>query len=201
LQWNPWKIPYAKPSISYHHSWPNFFKKFFCLIGSICLLIFKQLNSVTMHIFSEWVEREGEKTFRYTPNLSTLVKWQLLIWFWWNLIEEVLTRRYGQISVSSKLVQWHTLFKGINEILPILHLLFDHFAWKHIMPLSYEFHPNQRSESQILFKNVYGILLAISYIFHLTIKILGTRDIHKIYYMTMKLIKLVAVKAIHHLCI
>jgi len=49
------------------------------------------------------------------------------------------------------------------------------------MPLSYEFHPNQHRESQILLKNANVILPAISYIFYLTSKILGTRDVHKIY--------------------
>jgi len=49
------------------------------------------------------------------------------------------------------------------------------------MPLSYEFHPNLHSESQILLKNVNGILPAIFYIFHLTWKTLGTRDVLKIY--------------------
>jgi len=46
-------------------------------MGSICLPIFKQLNSVTMHIFSEWVERERENiqthsTFERTVKVTTV---------------------------------------------------------------------------------------------------------------------------------
>jgi hypothetical protein len=49
------------------------------------------------------------------------------------------------------------------------------------MPMSREFHPNQHSEGHILLQNINGILPAISCIFHLIWKILGKRDIHKIY--------------------